>query len=126
MSSSTIRIMEAQPEMAQAMAMPARGENLLRPAFGVPDTLLERILRWIGAAFRRVTGTLRVQRNAKTMRLCETVSLGEKRFLAIVQVDEERILIGGSASSVALLTRLPEKAEFSTVLMQRSQPLPTE
>jgi flagellar biogenesis protein FliO len=119
MSSSTIRIMEA-PEIADAMALPAMPGRQLRPAFGVPGTLLERILRWIAAAFRRVTGTLKVQRNAKAMRLCETVSLGEKRFLAIVQVDEERILIGGSASSIALLTRLPEKAQFSAVL-ERSQ-----
>jgi len=123
MSSSTIRIIEAQPEIADAMVIPAIRGRQLRPAFDVPGTLLERILRLVAAAFRHVTGTLKTQRNAKAMRLCETVSLGEKRFLAIVQVDEERILIGGSASSIALLTRLPEKAQFSAVLLERSQPM---
>jgi len=107
MSRSTIRILDVPPEIA----------------FDAPGTLLERILHWAAAAGRHVAGSLKTQRNAKAMRLCETISLGDKRFLAIVEVDEERILIGGSASSVALLTRLPEKQPFAAVLLERSQPM---
>ena len=41
--------------------------------------------------------------------MCESVSLGEKRFVAVVQVDGERFLIGGAAGSVAMLTKLAGK-----------------
>ena len=120
MSSSTIRIMEAPSEIAGVMPVPPSR----RPVpFGadVPPNLLERILHSFVGAYRRVSEGLKAPRKTKAMRLCETISLGEKRFLAIVQVDEERILIGGSASTVALLTRLPEKEQFSTLLLQRTQ-----
>jgi len=120
MSSSTIRILEVPPEITDAI--PA-GTPQGGPAFDAPGTLLERILHWVTMAVRHTAGALKTQRNVKAMRLCETISLGEKRFLAIVQVDEERILIGGSASSVALLTRLPEKQPFAAVLLERSQPM---
>jgi len=108
MNGSTIRILDVT-ESAEALAMRLPREN---------------ILRRFTATFRNLTGTLKIQRTAKALRLCETISLGEKRFLAIVQVDEERILIGGSASTVALLTRLPEKQSFATVLRERSQSTP--
>jgi uncharacterized protein YbbK (DUF523 family) len=122
MSSSSIRIMEAPPEIAGGMSIPLphRGQGM--PAWNTPATLLERALHFVVAACRHVSEGLKTPRKTKAMRLCETVSLGEKRFLAIVQVDEERILIGGSASSVSLLTRLPEKEPFSAALLQRSQP----
>lgn len=42
----------------------------------------------------------------KSLRVSETVSLGEKRFVAVVQVDGQKFLIGGSASSVSLLAEL--------------------
>lgn len=120
MSSSTIRILDAPPEVTNAMPVPALGE-LRKKAGDAPCPLRARIFRWAVASFRRVAGTWKAQRHAKAMRLCETISLGDKRFLAIVQVDEERILIGGSASTVALLTRLPETKAFSTVLLEQSK-----
>jgi len=109
MSSSTIRILDV-PQIAET-APPV-------PAHPAHESILSRV----AAALRNLSGTLKTQRNAKALRLCETISLGEKRFLAIVQVDQERILIGGSASTVAMLTRLPEKQSFATVLLERSQP----
>jgi hypothetical protein len=117
----TIRIIDVQPEIIDAMPVQSARGKAVGPAFGLRNSLLERIFRLAVAGFRRFAGTLKTQRSAKAMRLCETISLGEKRFLAIVQVDEERILIGGSASSVALLTRLPERAQFSTVLLEQLQ-----
>lgn len=120
MTSSTIRILEAPAEIGGAR--PAAAPRGL-PVPGIANgTLLERIFHFVIDARRRLAASLGTPRKTKAMRLCETISLGEKRFLAIVQVDEERILIGGSASTVALLTRLPEKEQFSTVLLQRSQP----
>jgi hypothetical protein len=42
----------------------------------------------------------------KRLRVAETVSLGEKRFVAILRVDGREFLIGGSASGVSLLTQI--------------------
>ncbi len=70
-------------------------------------------LKWI---MRRA----KAQQSRKNLRICETVSLGEKRFVAVVQVDEERFLIGGSASAVSLLTRLPETKTFAAALDQEA------
>jgi len=51
----------------------------------------------------------------KRLRVCESVSLGEKRFVAVIQVDGEQFLVGGSASSVSTLAHLERPREFSDV-----------
>jgi flagellar biogenesis protein FliO len=61
---------------------------------------------------RRVT----VKQARKNLKVCENVSLGEKRFVAVIQIDDERFLIGGSSSSVSLLTRLQEGKSFAANL----------
>jgi flagellar biogenesis protein FliO len=43
---------------------------------------------------------------AKQLRVAETISLGEKRFVALVDIDGQKFLIGGGASGVSLLTQL--------------------
>jgi hypothetical protein len=47
---------------------------------------------------------------AKKLRLAETVALGEKRFVAIIDAEGRKYLIGGGTSGVALLTRLDDAA----------------
>ena len=47
----------------------------------------------------------------RKMRLCETLSLGERRFLAVVVVEEQKFLIGGAGNSVALLYKLPTRRQ---------------
>jgi len=110
MSSSTIRILDVPQIASEPLTLPAN----------TPENV-GNIFQRLTAAARKAIASLKNQRDPKTLRLCETISLGEKRFLAIVQVNEERILIGGSATTVALLTRLPEKQSFATVLLERSQ-----
>jgi flagellar biogenesis protein FliO len=70
------------------------------------------------AAVRKVFTVQRVQ---KQLRVCETVSLGEKRFVAVVQVDQERFLIGGSAGSVSMLSRLAETPSFSSTMQRLTE-----
>jgi flagellar biogenesis protein FliO len=48
----------------------------------------------------------------KHLRICETAPLGDKRFVAVVQVDHERFLVGGAANSVALLAKLADVIPF--------------
>jgi len=73
-----------------------------------------------GCVFKWILQRARAQQARKNLRVCETVSLGEKRFVAVVQVDEERFLIGGSSSAVSLLTRLPEAKTFAAALDQEA------
>lgn len=67
--------------------------------------------RWVGRLQR-----LRSARPKRQLKLCETLGLGEKRFLAVVQIERQRFLIGGTATSVALLS------ELSTERWMGSQP----
>jgi|HubBroStandDraft_3_1064219.scaffolds.fasta_scaffold29285_3 hypothetical protein len=55
----------------------------------------------------------------KRLRVCETVALGEKRFVAVIEVDGEQFLVGGGSTSVATLARLEPTQDFSSVLKRR-------
>lgn len=46
------------------------------------------------------------RRSARRLRLSETLSLGEKRFLAVVQFQQQEFLVGGTGNSIALLAKL--------------------
>ena len=98
----------------------------VRPAEGGSRSL-PTIERWgqgllvhTWSALKWIMRRAKAQQSRKNLRICETVSLGEKRFVAVVQVDEERFLIGGSASAVSLLTRLPETKTFAAALDQEA------
>jgi flagellar biogenesis protein FliO len=52
------------------------------------------------------------------LQVTSSVSLGEKRFVAVVQVDGLQFLVGGGASNVALLAQLDRKESFGEVLEQ--------
>lgn len=59
--------------------------------------------------FHKSIAWLRAQKLARSQRklqLCDTVSLGEKRFAAVLEYEGHRFLIGGAAQSVQLLTTL--------------------
>jgi flagellar biogenesis protein FliO len=57
----------------------------------------------------------------RKMRLCETLSLGERRFLALVLVERQKFLVGGSGSSVALLAQLPSEPDLAQPAEMQSQ-----
>jgi len=62
--------------------------------------------RRVIAVWERV---LRLSRRApKRLRLCESLPLGERRFVAVVEFDEARFLVGGTPSSLVLLSRLQD------------------
>jgi flagellar biogenesis protein FliO len=44
------------------------------------------------------------------------VSLGEKRFVAVIKIDGHEFLIGGGATNVAMLAPLKEKESFGDLL----------
>lgn len=56
------------------------------------------------------------QTTTKRLRVAETVSLGEKRFVSIVSVEGREFLIGGGTSGVTLLAQLsPAQPEPASV-----------
>jgi sRNA-binding carbon storage regulator CsrA len=57
--------------------------------------------------------------NRKRLRVCESISLGEKRFISVVQVDGAQFLVGGAANSVCMLARLDAPSELPELLQQR-------
>lgn len=50
--------------------------------------------------------------------MAATVSLGDKRFVAVIQVDGLQFLVGGGATNVALLAQLNGKESFGDLLKE--------
>ncbi len=50
----------------------------------------------------------------RRLKVAETISLGEKRFVSILQVDGAQFLIGGAAGNVSLLAILNQKDDVNT------------
>src|SRR5438132_10706609 len=72
---------------------------------GAVDFMTTETLRVSAIAlWKRV---LRLSRRApRRLRLCESLPLGERRFVAVVEFEAARFLVGGTASSMVLLSRL--------------------
>jgi flagellar biogenesis protein FliO len=99
--------------VSQVEALGAIDESRSIPRRGAPGQIL---LAGIWSAFLRMLRRVTVKQARKNLKVCENVSLGEKRFVAVIQIDDERFLIGGSSSSVSLLTRLQEGKSFAANL----------
>lgn len=64
-------------------------------------------------------------RRSRRLRVCETLSLGERRFVAIIEFDRQEFLVGGGGNSFSLLARLQEGRVIPEVsLSQEPLPLP--
>lgn len=47
-------------------------------------------------------------RKTRRLRVCESLSLGERRFVAVIEFDSQEFLVGGTGTSLALLARLQD------------------
>jgi hypothetical protein len=70
-------------------------ERTVEPSTGQRG-FLSRALSWLNGGFTA----------PKQLRVLETVALGEKRLVAVIQADGRRFLVGGGPSGVSLLTPL--------------------
>jgi hypothetical protein len=70
------------------------------------QSALAFVQRMWAASGGRVVARVSSARSPRRLRLCEAVPLGDKRFVAVVQFERNRFLIGGAPNSVVLLTRL--------------------
>ncbi|MGI4854665.1 MAG: flagellar type III secretion system pore protein FliP [Janthinobacterium lividum] len=76
----------------------------------------------LAAGWRRLTslsGTLLQPREPRRLRMLESVSLGEKRFACLLEVDGESILVGSSPTGIVLLKQLSEGAEARAAATSR-------
>lgn len=88
-----------QTKSAAAPGTGKRVSILKSVPFANATGLLSRFVRWIMARQK--------QRNAsRSLQLEETVSLGQKRFVALLTVNDQRFLVGGGADDVVLLASL--------------------
>jgi hypothetical protein len=125
---------DPSPSMPCAPEAVVRDRSSVDPKLGAPrsqteGSLIERprstelrwrtILHWLTGAWNYSRRQLVSRQSRKRLRVCESVSLGEKRFVAVIEVDGEQFLVGGAASSVATLARLEPTQEFSEVLKRR-------
>ena len=60
--------------------------------------------------WRRCLDRVRRRGTEKQLRLREILQLGERRFLAVVEFEQTRFLVAGTASSITLLSSLPSAA----------------
>ena len=73
------------------------------------EGLLPAIIHWLTPRVERLNALTRRAwrtRRQRRLRLCETLALGEKRFLAVVAFEQQEFLVGGTGSTITLLTQL--------------------
>ena len=68
--------------------------------------LLDRGSKLLSTVWRNLGPRLHLRRKLQKLRVCNVTSLGEKRFVAVVQYGRRRFLVGGGAGAVSLLSRL--------------------
>jgi flagellar biogenesis protein FliO len=86
-----------------------RKPSLVPPTF----SMIAHQLQSLG---RRISGKYVAQRQSRRLKVSETVSLGEKRFASILQVDGAQFLIAGTPDNITLLATLDSSPDFAQVL----------
>lgn len=65
-------------------------------------------MQFVRGAFLKIARPSTWKRR-RELRVCETISLGNRNFLAVVGYQEQRFLIAGTASSVSLLADVTDE-----------------
>ena len=97
------------------------GVESLNPSPRVWDLSLLRLCQWT-APFRdalkatwrwsrSVRIAMRARSERRSLRVTESVSLGDKRAVYLIEVEGQRLLLGASAAGVTLLSQLPPARE---------------
>ena len=110
----TIETAEIEMTEVEALEVATREAEIpTLPAIGKPNVfdVASKIGKWI-------RGHVKIQANRKRLRVCESVSLGEKRFIAVVQLDGKEFLVGGAPNSLSLLANVGKNTNttFAEVL----------
>jgi flagellar biogenesis protein FliO len=65
----------------------------------------------IASFLSRIASLASAHRRERRLRLCEMLSLGEKRFVAVVEYGQEKFLLAGTPQNISLLKRLNPNSE---------------
>ncbi len=115
MNSEASPLSRPQLDLMDDPLAPQKARHAFTRTISLSANFLLKVLREMWARVPQV----RVRQNRKRLRVCESVPLGEKRFVAVIQVDDKQFLVGGASNSVSLLAQLDKPAEFSSVLHSR-------
>jgi hypothetical protein len=110
----------AQTRVRVAAQSPAK--PLLVFPGGTPRMTLQNASGLLSRAWNWFRERQAARSNPKRLHVASTVSLGEKRFVAVVHVDGREFLVGGGATNVALLAQLKDNESFNTVLQETMTP----
>jgi flagellar biogenesis protein FliO len=84
-----------------------RAGTVVRGTLSVRQRLGVLILRFFVVA-RDAVRSVKIASKPKSLRLCETLPLGDRRALMIVQIERRRFLLAATSQSITLLQRLEE------------------
>ena len=120
-SAGTATLTLAQPILPDASSairiLPANWE---KPGFSqIFAAQVKAVGRPISLAWDWIRQRLNSHQSRKRLRVCESVSLGEKRVIVLIEVDGEQFLVAGASNSISVLAHLEKPAAFSDVLRQR-------
>src|ERR1700761_551914 len=87
------------PAKSSTHNLPELADEAILRTLRPPTGLLSRLREWI-------EGRRLARSSDKRLRVAEIVSLGEKRFVAVVQVDGRHFLLAGSPNNIVLLAQL--------------------
>lgn len=79
---------------------------MFAPSAGKEPERAEAAASKITAFLNWIASMASVHRRQRCLRLCEMLSLGEKRFLAVVEYGQEKFLLAGTPQNISLLKRL--------------------
>jgi hypothetical protein len=108
--------------MPQIDAAPAKSEDSTAAKLSTAaKDLLRSFVERATLAFRWIQQKSAAKFASRRMRITETVALGEKRFVTILQVDGQQLLIGSAAGQVTLLAMLEEPQGTRDIGLPRGQ-----
>ena len=55
------------------------------------------------------------ERRQRHLHLCESLPLGDRRFVAVIEFEKARFLVGGTSGSLSLLSRLDSQGSAGMV-----------
>jgi len=127
----SVSLLTLAPQMVHAAETAANSESLLMPALKMLGALgvVVGLLLLFYAASRKGFGFLPRARDGQ-IQMLETRALGGKKFLCLVRVRDQELLLGVSNERIDCLTQLPPSdSNFANTLDQveiATQPLTPE
>jgi flagellar biosynthetic protein FliO len=98
------------------------GTYLLTRTIGGLGLVISLIVLGYVAVRRYGPKYLRRQGSQSALKVIETLPIGEKRSIALIQVEDKRLLIGNTQQQITLLAQLPVGLE--TMIEPGREPLP--